>query len=83
VREKGRGYKKTKYCDMAAEMRLLHWYLKALLEAAQYGLMATEEIFFSHILFRLPHGTYATASEMAGQALASGNPAALPGMKRE
>jgi hypothetical protein len=41
---------------MAAEMRLLHWYLKALLEAAQYGLMATEEIFFSHILFQLPDG---------------------------
>lgn len=69
--------------DRTAEMRMLHWYLKSLLEAAQFGLMAAEEIFFSHILFKLSDGSTATASEMAAQALIGGSPAMLPGVNQE
>ena len=79
-RTRGRKYQKIAMRDVNAELRLLHWYTKSLLEAAQYGLMAVEEIFFSHILFTLPNGQTATASEMASRALVEGKQAALPGL---
>ena len=82
-RQRGSRYNKFTERDYRAEIRMLHWYLKSLLEAAQYGLMSTERIFFSHIMFHLPDGSTATAGEMAAQALIGGNPALLPGAMKE
>lgn len=80
-RKKGTRYNRFIERDQKAELRMLHWYLKSLLEAAQYGLMSTERIFFSHIMFRLSDGSTATASEMAANALISGSPALMPGVQ--
>ena len=82
-RERGTKYNRFTERDQKAEVRMLHWYLKSLLEAAQYGLMSVERIFFSHIMFHLSDGSTATAGEMAAQALIGGNPALLPGAMKD
>jgi hypothetical protein len=65
--------------DNAAEMRMVYWYLKSLVEAASFGLMSAERVFFSHIVFALPGGGDATAGEIAERAIASGKALPVPG----
>ena len=82
-RQRGSRYNRFTERDQKAEIRMLRWYLKSLLEAAQYGLMSTERIFFSHIMFHLADGSTATAGEMAAQALIGGDPLLLPGAMKD
>lgn len=65
--------------DQTAEYRLLHWYVKSLVEAASYGLMSVERVFFTHILFTLPDGTSTTAGEIAERAISRGQAPVVPG----
>lgn len=77
MRTEGRGRHQVHTRDNVGEMRMLLWYLKALIEAAQYGMMKVEEVLFSHIVHNLPGGGTATAAEAAGEILTRGK--ALPG----
>ncbi len=65
--------------DTRAELRLLYWYLKALVEASAYGLLSAERTFYSHIVFSLPDGTQATAGEVAEKMISEGKAPVIPG----
>ncbi len=69
--------------DMTAELRLMHWYIKSLVEAASYGLLSAERIFMSHILFALPEGGQATAGEIIERAVAEGRAPTVLGFSGE
>ena len=82
VKEPGRYFPEKKTVterDPRAELRMVYWYLKALTEAATYGLMSAERTFFSHILFALPDGSQSTAGELAEQAIGDGRAPTVPG----
>lgn len=56
-------YVKVNVPHDAMSYRLLWWYLKAKLEAVEYGLETVEKEFMSHILVSLPDGSQSTIGE--------------------
>ena len=58
--------------DNAAEARMVHWYVKSLVEAAQFGLASVEQIFASHITVSLPSGETTTVGEVMEKSVRTG-----------
>ena len=58
--------------DNAAEARMMHWYVKSLVEAAQFGLMSVEQVFASHITVSLPSGETTTVGEVMERSVRTG-----------
>ena len=56
-----------------AAYRILWWYLKAKLEAVQFGLETLEKEFMSHILVSLPDGSSVTFGERLDTAIQLGH----------
>lgn len=65
-------YEKVQFVNEPVAYRLLLWYLKAKLEAVEYGLISLEKEFMSHISLALPEGT-TTVGEVITKAIETGS----------
>jgi len=57
--------------NMSASLRLMWWYLKAKMEAVQFGLETFEKEFLSSVLTNLPDGRVDTIGEVATEMIAN------------
>ena len=67
----GRGKEFGFTVNMEASLRLMWWYLKAKLEAVQFGLESMEKEFLSSVITSLPGGGTTTIGETATELIAS------------